>query len=739
MTGADAIAIIILLTILIAIGVYLLHWLYRHSSKDQSFVRTGSGGERVVMGGGALVIPIIHDITVVNMNAMPVEIRRIGEQSLITRNKMRIDIVGEFFVRVVPTDEGVSAAARTLGARTLDPIALKEIIQGRFVDAMSAVAASMTMDEIHQDRSGYVARVSELVSRSLGTNGLELENASLTSLDQADISIFNPANAFDAEGLTQLTEQIEERRRLRNRIENEARIDIKLRDFEAEQRALEIDRDLEYARIDQARAIEIRKAAQQAEIEAERSTSAISITQAKVRAEEEAQRSRIAKDRAVEAERIRSENEIRSLEIERQRETELADIDSRTTLETQRIQTRQRIEAERIEQERRVREAEIRSRHDISLFETNAAAETDQARLDREREVESRRIETERAIEILSVDKNREIRVTHERAAADQERAVILKRHAIETERLRRDEEIQQQEIAKNQSVRLAETQSLRQVEDASISVNRELDELRITARRYIDRFEIEQQMVIEVADKDRLIAVVNKAIEEAVARTDEAGARRRLAAAEEQIQTARAEEAASRTRRVDEIETESRVGREALRLVRIAEAEKEAVEQRALAEIAEAKAAKVRYETDAEGHRKLNDAENMRSDENRRSAIYEHLVRTLPQIIRETVKPMENIESIKILQVDGLPGLNSPSETNGTGAGGGNGGSGNIPDQVVNSAMKYRTQVAFVDGLMEEIGLPLKNLGSAGGMSFRNFPAAPGSGKDGKDGKDDD
>ncbi len=87
------------------------------------------------------------------------------------------------------------------------------------------------------------------------------------------------------------------------------------------------------------------------------------------------------------------------------------------------------------------------------------------------------------------------------------------------------------------------------------------------------------------------------------------------------------------------------------------------------MAEIAEARAAEVRYETDAEGARMINDAENMRSDESRRSAIYEHLVKTLPQIIRETVKPMENIESIKILQVDGLPGLNSPSET---GAGGG-------------------------------------------------------------------
>ncbi|RVA72099.1 flotillin family protein, partial [Mesorhizobium sp. M7A.F.Ca.US.006.04.2.1] len=135
MNGSDVIAIVILITIIIAIGVYLLHWLYRHSSKDQSFVRTGLGGERVVMGGGALIIPIVHDITRVNMNAIPVEIRRLGEQSLITRNKMRIDIIAEFFVRVVPTEAGVSTAARTLGDRTQNPAALKEIVQGRFVDA----------------------------------------------------------------------------------------------------------------------------------------------------------------------------------------------------------------------------------------------------------------------------------------------------------------------------------------------------------------------------------------------------------------------------------------------------------------------------------------------------------------------------------------------------------------------------------------------------------------------------
>lgn len=733
MTGADAIAIIILLTILIAVGVYLLHWLYRHSSKDQSFVRTGSGGERVVMGGGALVIPIIHDITVVNMNAIPVEIRRQGEQSLITRNKMRIDLVAEFFVRVIATKEGVSTAARTLGARTQDAMALKEMIQGRFADAMASVAASMTMEEIHQDRIGYIRRVADLAGQTLGGNGLELENASLTALNQSDISVFNPANAFDAEGLTQLTEQIEERRKLRNRIENEARIDIKQKDYEAEQRALEIDRDLEYARIDQTRAIEIRKAAQAAEIEAERAQSQISITQAKVRAEEEAERIRIAKDQSIDAERIRATNDTRALEIQRQKDTELTEIASRTRLETERIQTRQQIEAERIERERQVKEAEIKSRLEIEVYDTQSSAEIDQARLARERDVEARRILTTKEIELLAVERDKEIRVSNEQAAAEQERAAIAKRHAVEIERLKKDEDVAQQGIAHQQKIKLAETQSLRKVEDAVIVANREIEELRIAASKYIDRFVIEQDMEIELADKNRLITVVNKAIEEAVARTSEAEARKALAAVEEQVETVRAEESATRSKKVDLIAAETAAERDAIRVVKQAEAEKLAVEQRALSEIAEAKAAEVRYETDAQGNRKLNDAENMRNDESRRSAIYEHLVKTLPQIIRETVKPMENIESIKILQVDGLPGLNSPSETGGVGGGGG--GSGNVSDQVVNSAMKYRTQVAFVDGLMEEIGLPLKSLGSAGGMSFRNFPPVPGA----KSGKDDD
>lgn len=729
MTGVDAIAIIILATIVIAIGVYLLHWLYRHSSKDQSFVRTGLGGEKVVMGGGAFVIPIVHDVTPVNMNAIGIEIRRIGEQSLITRNKMRVDVVAEFFVRVIATREGVSAAARTLGDRTRDSSELKQLVQGRFADAMSAVAAATTMEDIHANRGQYMRDVAAIAAQTLAANGLELENASLTNLNQTDISVFNPANAFDAEGLTQLTEQIEERRRLRNLIENDARISIKLKDYETEQRALEIDRDLEYARIEQARAIEIRKAAQMAEIEEERSRSSISITTARVRVEQEEERVRIAKERMIEAERIASANDVRALEIERHKATEMTEINARAELEARRLESQGEVEAERVETDRRVRETEIRSREEISVIEAETQARVEQIRLEKDRQVEETRIEANRAVEILGLERDKLVRVAEETTASEKERAGILKKYAVEVERLKRDEELIQLEIAKSQKVKLAETEAFSQTEHAHIAANRQIEEMRIAARKFVDRFEIEQQQQVEIVDKERLIAVINKSIEEAHAKAAAAEAEKTLATVEERVETARAEEAANRAKLIELVDAATKAEREALRVVTGARAEREATEHRAEAEIAESRAAETRYATDAIGHRLLNESENMRSESARRSAIYEHLVRTLPAIIRETVKPMEKIESIKILQVDGLPGLNSPSETAG---GGGGGGGGNITDRVVNSAMKYRTQVAFVDALMKDLGLPLDNLGGAGGLSFRNFP--PGGDDGGKD-----
>ena len=65
---------LIIAIIVIVVVVYLLNWLYHRSTKEVSFVRTGLGGQKVVINGGAFVLPIIHEITPVNMNVLQMEV-----------------------------------------------------------------------------------------------------------------------------------------------------------------------------------------------------------------------------------------------------------------------------------------------------------------------------------------------------------------------------------------------------------------------------------------------------------------------------------------------------------------------------------------------------------------------------------------------------------------------------------------------------------------------------------------
>jgi uncharacterized membrane protein YqiK len=220
---------LIIAIIVVVVFVYVVNWLYHRSSKEVAFVRTGFLGERVVIDGGAFVLPFIHDFTPVNMNVLPMAIVREKGDALITRDRMRIDIEADFYVRVRAAREAVSIAAATLGRRTLEPERLHALLSGKFVSSLRSVASEMTMEQMHEQRGEYVSRVKAAAAEALAQNGLELESVAITDLDQSDLEFFNPSNRFDAEGLTNLMEEIESRRKLRNHIEQESMINIRTR------------------------------------------------------------------------------------------------------------------------------------------------------------------------------------------------------------------------------------------------------------------------------------------------------------------------------------------------------------------------------------------------------------------------------------------------------------------------------------------------------------------------------
>ena len=232
---------LIIAVVVVVIVVYLVNWLYHRSSKELSFVRTGLFGEKVVINSGAFVLPFVHEVTPVSMNVLRMRVVRQRDDALITKDRMRVDIDSEFYVRVPPTREAVTIAAATLGRRTTQVHELDALLSGKFVSALRSVAAEMSLVEMHERRGEYVTKVKESALEGLKQNGLELESVAITDLDQTDLEFFKPSNRFDAEGLTKLIEDIEARRKLRNDIEQDSMILIRSRNLEAEKQALDID------------------------------------------------------------------------------------------------------------------------------------------------------------------------------------------------------------------------------------------------------------------------------------------------------------------------------------------------------------------------------------------------------------------------------------------------------------------------------------------------------------------
>ena len=104
--------------LLVIIGMMVTR-LYRRATKEVGFVRTGFGGERVVMDGGALVFPVLHETMPVNMNTVRLAVERKNMDALITLDRLRIDVKAEFYVRVRPDAAAIAMAAQTLGLRTM--------------------------------------------------------------------------------------------------------------------------------------------------------------------------------------------------------------------------------------------------------------------------------------------------------------------------------------------------------------------------------------------------------------------------------------------------------------------------------------------------------------------------------------------------------------------------------------------------------------------------------------------
>ena len=305
----------ILLLVVIAVLVVLAAWFYERATNEVSLVRTGVGGRKVVIDGGVLAIPFFHEISRVNMQTIRMDVSRTGNHSLITKDRMRIDVGAEFYASVIPNPTAITRAAQTLGKRTFQPDQLKALIDGMMIDALRAVAAQMTMDELHENRSEFVREVRDALTDTLAKYGLELDSVSLTALDQTPFASLDENNAFNAVGMRKLAEVIAKSKKERAEIESESQVMVRKAEVDANRRKLDIDLEQRRAEISQTKEIEMLLAAQLTEVASRKAEAEREAAQARIRMEQEIQSANIARELAVKEAEIA---QLRALEIAEQ-------------------------------------------------------------------------------------------------------------------------------------------------------------------------------------------------------------------------------------------------------------------------------------------------------------------------------------------------------------------------------------------------------------------------------------
>jgi uncharacterized membrane protein YqiK len=116
------------------------------------------------------------------------------------------------------------------------------------------------------------------------------------------------------------------------------------------------------------------------------------------------------------------------------------------------------------------------------------------------------------------------------------------------------------------------------------------------------------------------------------------------------------------------------------------------------------AEAAQVRAAVEAEAAKLINEAENILTDEARHSLFKRKMLEHVEGIVAASVKPLEKIQDIRIMQLDGVTGGGSRDGSSPT-------------DEVINSALRYRVQAPLIDSLLSDIGIEGGTLAKQGGL----------------------
>ena len=367
----------------------------------------------------------------------------------------------------------------------------------------------------------------------------------------------------------------------------------------------------------------------------------------------------------------------------------------------QEVQERQ-TRTERIKHENRVKQEEDKLRADLAIKQQEEATETES-------------LEVEKRLAFAQELQRKEVatnKVEQERVVKEAE---LQQQQALEEARIRQEEAVQSSQIQQKQRIETARIDQERQVQEAEIEQGRTVEEARVRQQQAIEEANVARRIVLVERNREEKeaqaaseIQVAVKEKEREIASTDRLAATAERTKSEAQVLTVEAIEEAERNSRIaliraeqeadeERISKERLANAEAYAVIEAAKAEREAAVLRAEAQKTLAEALLVEAKAKAEGEEALIEAKNSADQRILNNEALLKLIQSLPEVTGELMKPAEQIESIRILDLGGN--------------GAGNGASGGNVGKIFGSILQAGAAVPMLKEVLNFGGIDTQDL----------------------------
>jgi flotillin len=193
----------VLFLLLLLVLLFRLSW--RIAEPDEALIVSGlrtserpsgvgeSMGFRIVTGRGSLVIPGVHKVRTLSLEAHESEI----QVPCVSQQKIGIDLRGVVVYKVGDDYRSIANAARRFLDRPANELETK--VQNVFVGHLRAIAGSMTVEEMISDQDKFAQQVRDRCSQEMESFGLVIDSFQIQSITSQGNYIENLAVPHQAE------------------------------------------------------------------------------------------------------------------------------------------------------------------------------------------------------------------------------------------------------------------------------------------------------------------------------------------------------------------------------------------------------------------------------------------------------------------------------------------------------------------------------------------------------------